>query len=121
MASELSAVSNLPPLRATGEGAVPVPPRAAAAETPERSSDDDAIPAATDAGTLSQALEAIVERAQTQGAELDFRVDEDSGRLIVSLVDRRDGTVLRQMPSEEALRIARTLAQERPHLIEVRA
>ena len=51
----------------------------------------------------------------------DFRIDEDSGRVVVSVVDRRDGTVLRQMPSEEALRIARNLARYEPHLIEVRA
>ena len=70
---------------------------------------------------IEAALEELVARAAASGASLDFRVDEDSGRVVVSVVDRRDGTVLRQMPSEEALRIARNLARFEPHLIEVSA
>lgn len=70
---------------------------------------------------IEQALEELVARAAESGASLDFRIDEDSGRVVVSVLDRRDGTVLRQMPSEEALRIARNLARYEPHLIEVRA
>ena len=70
---------------------------------------------------IEQALDELVARAAESGASLDFRIDEDSGRVVVSVVDRRDGTVLRQMPSEEALRIARNLARYEPHLIEVRA
>ena len=72
-------------------------------------------------GGIEQALDELVSRAAESGASLDFRIDEDSGRVVVSVVDRRDGTVLRQMPSEEALRIARNLARYEPHLIEVRA
>ncbi|MCC2658575.1 MAG: hypothetical protein K0Q76_3683 [Panacagrimonas sp.] len=70
---------------------------------------------------IEAALEELVARAAESGASLDFRIDEDSGRVVVSVVDRQDGTVLRQMPSEEALRIARNLARYEPHLIEVRA
>ncbi len=72
-------------------------------------------------GDLESALDDLAARAAESGAQLDFRIDEDSGRVVVSVVDRRDGTVLRQMPSEEALRIARSLARYEPHLIEVRA
>lgn len=116
MSSELHRIQ-LPPVPRPTEGAArqAMAPRAGPATEPESESQR------VDDRGLSQALEAIVERARTQGAALDFRIDDESGRLIVSLVDRRDGTVLRQMPSEEALRIARTLARERPHLIEVRA
>lgn len=39
--------------------------------------------------------------------DLNFRVDHDTGTVVVSIVDAQTGTVLRQMPSEEALRIAR--------------
>ncbi len=109
----LSAFASRSNASGTFSGAAPV---AAPPATSEPSSQSEAA-----ADSLARALDAIIERASSQGAALDFRVDEDSGRLIVSLVDRRDGTVLRQMPSEEALRIARSLARERPHLIEVRA
>ncbi len=70
---------------------------------------------------LEAALDDLAARAAESGAQLDFRIDRDSGRVIVSVVDRSDGTVLRQMPSEEALRIARSLARAEPHLIELRA
>lgn len=70
---------------------------------------------------LGEALDELAARAAESGAALDFRVDNESGRVIVSVVDRRDGTVLRQMPSEEALRIARNLARYETYLIEVRA
>lgn len=70
---------------------------------------------------LEAALDDLATRAAESGAQLDFRIDRDSGRVIVSIVDRSDGTVLRQMPSEEALRIARSLARAEPHLIELRA
>lgn len=70
---------------------------------------------------LMRALDDLADHAAQAGAELNFRVDEDSGRVIVSVIDARDGTVLRQMPSEEALRIARSLARFEPHLIEVSA
>ena len=95
----------------------PHPPSAGAPAAPA------ADPAALEVrqADIEQALEELVARAAGSGASLDFRIDEDSGRVVVSVVDRRDGTVLRQMPSEEALRIARNLARYEPHLIEVRA
>lgn len=70
---------------------------------------------------LEAALDDLAARAAESGAALDFRIDDDSGRVVVSVVDRSDGTVLRQMPSEEALRIARSLARYEPHLIELHA
>lgn len=44
--------------------------------------------------------------------DLQFRVDNSLGRVIVSVVDAKSGEVIRQMPSEEALRIARNLAED---------
>lgn len=70
---------------------------------------------------LKKALEQLVQRAAEAGAELNFRVDDDLGRVIVSVVDPSDGRVLRQMPTEEALRIARALERYEQHLIEMRA
>ncbi|MGQ0697891.1 MAG: flagellar protein FlaG [Panacagrimonas sp.] len=70
---------------------------------------------------LQSALKELAVRTAQSGAELQFRVDQDSGRVIVSIVDPKDGTVLRQIPGEEALRIARMLAPDKTHLIQVRA
>ncbi len=38
------------------------------------------------------------------GRSLQFRVDEDSGRVVVSVRDPSTGELIRQIPSEEALR-----------------
>ena len=55
--------------------------------------------------------------AAEAGAAVTFRVDRDLNRVVVSVIDRADGTVLRQIPSEEALRIARNLRQGHSGLI----
>lgn len=71
-------------------------------------------------GDLQQALEAIDRYLAENRSGLEFRVDKDLGRVIVSIVDP-DGKVLRQIPGEEALRIARLLAKDRNGLIDARA
>ena len=40
---------------------------------------------------------------------LQFRVDESTGQMIVSICDSETGEVLRQVPGEEALRIAQNI------------
>ncbi len=68
---------------------------------------------APDAGPqrLDEALDVFSVAANDAGAALDFRIDDDTGRLVVSVIDRSSGDVLRQIPSEEALRIAHHLQQ----------
>jgi flagellar protein FlaG len=44
-----------------------------------------------------------------KGAELTFELDDEIGRVIVKLVDSRTREVLRQIPSKEAVAIARAL------------
>lgn len=43
-------------------------------------------------------------------SSLQFRIDQDSERLVVSLLDQ-DGKVIRQVPSEVVLRIAQRIEQ----------
>lgn len=42
--------------------------------------------------------------------KLQFSVDEDSGRHVVTVSDKLSGDVIRQIPSEEVLRLARNLS-----------
>lgn len=70
------------------------------------------------AGAITQAVEALDRYAAEAGAELSFRVDDELGRIIVTVLDRRDGSVLRQIPAEEVLRIARMIQQARARLVE---
>ncbi len=43
--------------------------------------------------------------------KLQFSVDEDSGRQVVRVTDKLSGDVIRQIPSEEVLRLARNLSE----------
>lgn len=58
---------------------------------------------------LVQAIDDLNQRFKDSHTDLRFSIDEDSGRTVVSVVDAQDGTVLRQMPTEEALRVSKAL------------
>ena len=55
------------------------------------------------------ALEQVREHVRRVVPELDFSVDEDTGRVVVKLMDTATNEVLRQIPSEEVLHIAKML------------
>ncbi|MCL1073947.1 flagellar protein FlaG [Shewanella dokdonensis] len=42
---------------------------------------------------------------------LEFRVDDKSGKSVVSVLDMNSGDVIRQIPSEEALKLAEKLSE----------
>jgi flagellar protein FlaG len=71
--------------------------------------------------TARRAAEQIARFLRESGHELSFSVDGSTGRTIVSVRDPATGELIRQMPSEEALRIARNLDQALPALIETEA
>lgn len=58
---------------------------------------------------LEEAVDAMRESASQSGADLNFRIDDDSGVTVVSVVARNNGEVLRQIPGDAALRIAKHL------------
>lgn len=58
---------------------------------------------------LDQAVSKLNRYVGRSRTDLQFRIDEEAQRLVVSIVDADNGEVLRQMPSEDALRIARYL------------
>ena len=47
------------------------------------------------------------------GRNIQFQLDDDSGRMVVKVTEAQSGDVIRQMPSEEALRLAENLADMR--------
>jgi flagellar protein FlaG len=55
------------------------------------------------------AAELIDRFLRSAGRELSFSVDQVTGRTVVAIRDPATGTLIRQLPSEEALRIARHL------------
>jgi flagellar protein FlaG len=69
------------------------------------------------ADQLSQAVEHLNKSLQTAGQGVEFSVDKDSERVIVKVVDRETKEVLRQMPTEEALAIAKAIDRTQGLLI----
>ena len=58
---------------------------------------------------LSQAVKNINSALQVRAQDLEFSVDSDSARLIVTVTDKNTKEVIRQMPSKEAMEIAKAL------------
>ncbi len=76
---------------------------------------------ADDGAPLSQAIDELNRYVAGSRTDLRFAVDRDAGQVVVSIIDAESGQVLRQMPSVEALRIARYLEHDRLGLIRQRA
>jgi len=55
---------------------------------------------------LQKELDETLKDSQTA---LQFRVDDDAQRVVVSVVDRESGDVIYQIPTEVALRIAKRI------------
>ena len=58
---------------------------------------------------VSQAVSKLNKSPQAQAQGLEFSIDQDSKRTIVKVVDTNTKEVLRQIPSPEALEIAKSL------------
>ena len=69
------------------------------------------MPADVKAPDLETAVDAVQTVVSDLKRELQFSVDEDSGRTIITVIDRESGKIIRQIPSEELLQIADRLAQ----------
>lgn len=64
---------------------------------------------APDKEELAQALKSINMALKDRSPGLEFSIDSDSKRAIVKVVDKDTKEVIRQMPSQEALEIAKSL------------
>lgn len=71
--------------------------------------------------TVEEAVSAIQEFVQTVRRNLNFDLDDSSGRVVVKMTDAESGEVIRQIPSEEALKLAESLAEARSLLFEAKA
>ena len=65
---------------------------------------------------------AALERfARSIRRELEFRIDDASGRTIITVRNKDTGEVVRQIPAEEVVALARSLAEGGPTLLESEA
>lgn len=66
---------------------------------------------------VDSAVREINASMQSRSVGVRFEVDGDTDRLVVKVVDRLSGELIRQIPSEEVLRIAKLLGQVQGTLV----
>lgn len=70
---------------------------------------------------LEDAMSSIQEFVQSVRRNLDFQLDDSSGKVVVKVTDSESGDVIRQIPSEEALKLAESLDEVRSLLFKAEA
>jgi flagellar protein FlaG len=63
---------------------------------------------------LNEAVTKLNDYIQSVQRNLQFNVDDDSGRMVVKVIDRNTNEVVRQIPDEMALKMAQNLQQDEP-------
>ncbi|HEN8801197.1 flagellar protein FlaG [Pseudomonas sp. CM25] len=60
---------------------------------------------------LEKAVGEIRDFVQSSQRQLDFSIDDASGRVVVKVIATQSGEVIRQLPSELALKLAESLSE----------
>ncbi len=60
---------------------------------------------------VEDAVKQIEQFTQSVAQNLKFSIDEDTGKTVVKIMDSQTNELIRQIPSEEAINIARTLGK----------
>ncbi|WP_026179901.1 flagellar protein FlaG [Hahella ganghwensis] len=63
---------------------------------------------------LKEAVSKLNDYIQSVQRDLQFELDDDSGKTVVRVLDRQTQEVVRQIPDEVALKLARNLLQDEP-------
>lgn len=67
------------------------------------------ISAAQEEERLKEAAEQLNEFIKNNAHDLKFFVDKDTGKIVVKVLEKQTGKLIRQIPSEEMLQIAKAL------------
>ncbi|WP_373377584.1 flagellar protein FlaG [Cupriavidus nantongensis] len=81
------------------------PPARAGLHAPEK----DTARAPAQAVAASAAIGELVEAFKTTSIGLRFEIDEATHRVVTKVIDKETGDLIRQMPTDEVLRIARAI------------
>ena len=66
---------------------------------------------------VKEAVSKLNEFAQKTQRDLNFQIDEDSGKTVIKVYDRQSETLVRQIPNEEALEMAKRLSADEPSML----
>lgn len=62
--------------------------------------------------SIDQAVQSMNDYVQLVNRQLEFSIDEKSGRTVITVRDKDTQEIIRQIPDDEALRFARKLQQD---------
>lgn len=96
------------PTQALPPDGKPVPPEA---DTKKPVTESDVL----------RAVKSLNDHAQDLQRSLQFRVDEESGSIVVKVMDSQTNEVIRQIPSQEALDMANSLKMAEGLILHARA
>ncbi|MFZ5594239.1 MAG: flagellar protein FlaG [Pseudomonadota bacterium] len=70
---------------------------------------------------IEKAVSYLNEYIQSYRRDLHFSVDDDSGRIVVKVIDRETNEIIRQIPSEEAMALANRMEKSNGILLQAQA
>lgn len=122
-------IINFQPLGGTRAASVAAAPAATATASKAEPRAEDKAEASVAASAAKERVDTPVEEAVTSiqsfvqniRRDLSFSLDNSSGRVVVKVTDSVSGEVIRQLPSEEALRLAESLEEARSLLFKAEA
>ena len=68
---------------------------------------------------MKAAAKQIESYLKSSGRELQFSVDDETGRTVITVRDSQTGEIVRQIPNPEAMRLARSLGNQPNVLIDI--
>ncbi|MCP3130284.1 flagellar protein FlaG [Shewanella sp. KJ2020] len=101
-------LAQLPPKTSVADAELKRDANVSAIEQPMEA---DAADNEQEPGKLTQVAAELSDMMSMMRKGLAFKVDENSGQAVVTVLDRDTGDVIRQMPSEEALKLAEKLSE----------
>ena len=75
------------------------------------------VAAETDSQQVEHAVSKLNEYVQNTARSLNFQVDDESGKTVIKVYDRESDQLIRQIPNELVLELARRLNEEEPSLL----
>jgi len=96
---------------AAGTQVVETPPPVAPASGPQKPTQQQ----------LQAAMKEVQEQVRNSAQNLQFSLDDETGKTVVRVVDAENGEVIRQIPSEELMAIAKSIGQMQGLLLRQKA
>ena len=123
-------ITNNPVQTITLEGVKPTKVSVVEAEDKDENTQLNVVDSATTVGenkgepsqpaeNLQVAVSQINDYVQNLQRNLQFTIDEATGKNVVTIIDSESKEVIRQLPSEEALELARRLAENRENGVQI--